>query len=275
MELKDILLLLGGAILGYLVQIAGDRWRNVSDEYELWVDLASSSIETKEDGLGNQLEYVWKGRVVEHPHVVDLYIWSAGKRDITSDQFDGSRPLTFQLGVPIMGELEGSKFAAMEETAREIDSAGTVKIGPSIIRKRMAGHYRFITDGNPTLTTSNPVANLAQVSTAESYTMTPLRRSLAPLGDRFLNSGIVSLIVTGIAVSAVLGIQRQMHLSDAEIPDIVVFCLWVGLGITVLLGAAGGVVKALTSTSPRRVRRALRVLRRSLSNRRESVRSVV
>ncbi len=265
MELKDILLLLGGAILGYLVQLLGDRWRNVSDDYELWAELVSSSIETREDGIGAQLEYVWDGRTVQHPHVADLYIWSVGKRDITSDQFDAGRSLTFQLGVPIVGELDGSSFAAMEETRATVSSTGSVVMGPSIIRKRMAGHYRFITDGEPTLETSNPVADLA-VGAIGHHTSTSLRRTLKLLGGPLLKGGGVVVGLSGFVLLICLLSADQVGSSSVPVLQPIVNVVAVAMLLGGFIAAAGIVLVSLADAPPRRVRRAVRILRRSLGD---------
>ena len=52
MDWTDLGLLVAGAILGYLVQVIGDGWRNVSDDHELWADLRSTTLEAQPGSVG-------------------------------------------------------------------------------------------------------------------------------------------------------------------------------------------------------------------------------
>ncbi|KZE89102.1 hypothetical protein AVP41_01893 [Microbacterium sp. TNHR37B] len=267
MEFSDILLLVGGAVLGYLVQVVGERWRNVSDEYELWADARALSLEARGKGIGAELEYTWKGRSVQRPHLVDLYFWSAGKRDITSDQFDGGRSLEIRLGVPVVSELEGNKFALLDETAVQVDPQGTLVVSPSIIRKRMASHYRFITDGAPTLAAVNPIANLAAVRSvsADKRASTRLKRALGRVGSILIGVGIVGSLVylfglmfwgIGSAIGLLPEISTDFGRALTTWYPIVFFPVFLG----------GVLLAALSDTVSRRAGHALRVVRRSLGD---------
>ncbi|HBR88788.1 MAG: hypothetical protein CMH38_14520 [Microbacterium sp.] len=270
MDWTDLGLLVAGAILGYLVQVIGDGWRNVSDDHELWADLRSTTLEAQPGSVGDRLEYTSNGKRVLHPHLVDFYFWSAGKKDITSDMFDDGRSLEINFGVPIVSELEDGSLASIDETAVVTDPMGSVVVDPSIIRKRMASHYRFITDGAPIITTVNPIANVSEVRSATVQLRQPSgRRQFAHRVGQFLTVGAFAVPLALIVVLMVWGIGGSIGwlpklAEDAVSPASLTWLLIIFFTMFI----AGVVTTTMSGTLSRRPRHAVRVLRASLSNKR-------
>ncbi len=267
MDFKDFALLIAGAVLGYLVQVLGDHWRNVPDEFELWVEFRAISLESQASGIGSGLEYRLNGKPVAHPHLVDFYFWSAGKRDITTDQFDSYRSLELSFGVPIVSELEDTRFVHHEETTMVVDPSGAVVVDPSIIRKRMASHYRFITDGMPRIETVNPIANLSQVRSGGLELKEPsaLRRAGYRVGQTLtIGAFIVPLFL--LFAFVVWGVGGNAGWLPALPRDEMRAALpWVGLGFLTML-VAGVFLTMKSQTISRRAKHALNVVRKSLGD---------
>jgi len=265
-DFKDFALLVVGAILGYLVQVLGDRWRNVSDEFELWVEFRAISLEPA-SGIGSGLEYRLNGKPVAHPHLVDFYFWSAGKKDITTDQFDSHRSLELNLGVPIVSELEDTRFVNLDETAIIVDPSGAVVVDPSIIRRRMASHYRFITDGVPRVDTVNSIANLSRVRSGGLELKEPsaLRRTGYRVGQTLtISAFIVPLVLLIGFVLWSLGGEAgwlppwPRDGARAVLP-------WIGAGFLTMF-VAGVFLTIKSQTVSRRAKHALNVIRKSLGD---------
>src|SRR6266567_2498443 len=57
-------------------------------------------------GVREDLELLHQGKPLSDPHVVEVLLVNAGRRDIPSSAFDRQRPLEFWLGAPIVGVLQ-------------------------------------------------------------------------------------------------------------------------------------------------------------------------
>jgi hypothetical protein len=100
------------------------------------------------------------GEVLSDPHIVEVYLVSRSRSDISRDSFDGGKPLILDLGSPII--------ALASETVEPF-AGPTVFVGPRLIRKREVVTFTALIDGaGATLTCRNPPANVALRKDARS-----------------------------------------------------------------------------------------------------------
>lgn len=160
-NLEQLAFLVIGAVLGVGAQWIVDYFRRDEiEDFELWVQVESSSQKAEGIGRLNTGLSIHAGdTVVEDPYVVEIDVWGVGKKDIRSEQCDGQN-LAFKLNVPIISELAGSTEGNIESARFSWSDDGVVSLAPSLVRARVAKRYRFLTDGQPQLEWTNPVADL-------------------------------------------------------------------------------------------------------------------
>lgn len=110
--------------------------------YSLPISIPLLSLPPRPD-----LEVIYKGQSLQHPHTVMVNLINSGRRDISSGSFDQQKPIVLDIGVPIV-DLLG------EERHRELVVDGTaVKIPPRLIRRREEISISLLCDGQrPSLT---------------------------------------------------------------------------------------------------------------------------
>lgn len=205
---ESILLLLIGAVVGLVGQLIIDYFRRpVAEDFELWVDVHHAS--QKAEGIGRlktNLSIRSGDREVQDPYVVDFYVWGVGKKDIRSEQFDGSS-LKFNLNVPIISELQGSTQGNVESARFSFNEGGVVSLAPSLVRSRVAKRYRFLTDGKPRLEVTNPVADLKVYNLDEQWEKPSKDRVIA----KWLARTMLVLTVLVFLAAIVFSIVRAIN----------------------------------------------------------------
>jgi hypothetical protein len=95
------------------------------------------------------------GRLLADPYVVQVHLVNEGRRDIPSAAFDQQRPLTLDVGAPI---LEILKATGSPECEVPVTIQGTsVQIGPALIVRRQRMAFSLLVDGSaPRLTCPLP-----------------------------------------------------------------------------------------------------------------------
>ncbi|MFS0853667.1 hypothetical protein [Microbacterium sp. 179-I 3D4 NHS] len=220
MDWTGILWTAVGAVLGVAAQLLVDRMRHTHDDYELWCDVLPWG-DMRERGLDQP----------SGAPVVDLFLWNAGRRDITEDQFDRGRPLVIHLGTRILGTLPGGHWIKVSPESVSIHPEGTIQIAPGLLRRGMVVHLRLAVSAFPSLSFDNPIAHVAEV------------RSAVDLPPHRLSSRVQSVIgwAAIVAVGAALGfayglIARGGGYPWLPFPDEVQFVL-AGVIVAIPVGA--------------------------------------
>ncbi|QYM76182.1 hypothetical protein [Leucobacter luti] len=273
--IKDVLLLLAGALIGYIVQVLGEKIRHVGDDYELWADLRAVSLKAKSHNALADLEYRWRDKLVDNPHVVDVYFWSAGKRDITADMFGGNT-VAFDLKVPLLGELTDGEYRHIAEGSFVASEDGKLTMHPMLIRHNGVYHARFVTDGRPTHHVRAEIANVEAIRSVsrEKRFPTALNLRLSRIGGVVFKLAFSSFLII-LAALVVWGWIWEVEAFSESFRDagqgiIRAASVW-GLPISLLSFLLGAFLRSRGSTISRRARRAVRELRKSLKDKRALV----
>jgi hypothetical protein len=132
--------------------------------------LATQSLGSVEPG---SVTVAYQGMPVTNPWVVTLDVWSVGRRDIRSSDFDDGRSLRFDLGAEIKATLDTTtRFGAL--TA---GYPGWVELSPCLIRRGHVLTVVALTDGPPTLTYRNPLVDIEIRQARESASTLDLLRA--------------------------------------------------------------------------------------------------
>jgi hypothetical protein len=110
-----------------------------------------------------------RGQAIDDPHLITLTIASRSRKDIRVGDFDEGKPLLFRFGVPIVAV---KCFAFDNQSAPELGPnlvtsgahgapSQTIQIKPSLIRKGRWCRLHLLTEGPPSLTCENPIADVA------------------------------------------------------------------------------------------------------------------
>lgn len=160
----EIFLWLLGIPTGIFATWLYDRFRNRTEDAALWID---GELVSTPDSMASSLELGLttldeNGTTVTAPVVIDLYLWSAGRKDIQRNLFDDSEPLLIPLNAKVIRELGGGRKVAADRALVSVDSGG-VRVDPSLVRKEIAIHWRLLLDGIPSFRpeeVDNPIADL-------------------------------------------------------------------------------------------------------------------
>lgn len=203
------------AIVGLVLTLGGwlFTWIRSSRRWplhELWYEIDAEPIARRE-GLAGQIRVTVDDRPVADPHTVILHIWSTGRSDIPSTKFDGGEPITFNLGVPIVGNVE---FASAEEDSRVYpDQSGptTLEIRPGLIRRTLRLEARFLTDGAPQLSVRHALTDTTIQSVADAETEEDRRF----LWTRILAAFFMFVPLLGIVAGFVLQLLGLQDVIDS------------------------------------------------------------
>ncbi|QKJ20248.1 hypothetical protein [Microbacterium hominis] len=108
------------------------------------------------DSLKDAVRISFRDHQLADPYLLRLELHSRSRADIASAQFDGARPLRFELGrsaIPLSQADDDSPIAV-----ELVDSALEVK--PDLIRKGARANVIVLTDGKPEMTVDNPLINI-------------------------------------------------------------------------------------------------------------------
>ena len=151
-----------GAIVAAVVVPIG-IFRRQSPKRELWYSVTSFSfLSSKIPELSARVSVQLDGKPLTDPHVTTFRLWSTGRGDIPSANFDGGKPIIFNLGtrfLSLVGQVEKDEHA---DVIVRIDGSGTFSVGPALVRKSYATELRVVTDGPPKddVALTNPLVDI-------------------------------------------------------------------------------------------------------------------
>jgi len=242
----QIVLLVGGAVLGVVVTRLSDKWFSPLGE-ELWVDYSATSLTMAHaQVLAPEVTYRVGDRELAQPYRTRVFVWRVGTKDVRGDAF--SDDLVLRLGVPVIeSTLQSNELVSEAKVAFDVtDDDATITIAPSLVRPDFVAEYQFISDGLPKIQAHSPVADVKVTSFySESRNRNRVGPVLATVGGVLLAGGLVTTITLAV-VSKVS--------ADQSVAGPLVFTL-PGMFLGILLLAAASEI------SPRRARMARRALR--------------
>lgn len=138
-------------------------YRRQSPKRELWYSVTSYSfLSSRIPELSARVTVQLDGKPMADPYVTTFRLWSTGRADIPSANFDGDKPLIFNLGtrlLSLVGQREKDEHA---DVMVRIDESGTFSVGPVLLRKSYATELRVVTDGPPKddVVLTNPLVDI-------------------------------------------------------------------------------------------------------------------
>ena len=157
-------------ILGVVATFVVERQGKLRRDYELWAWESNDSLSKSDIGASrDHLQYVVNGRTVADPYEVSVDVWANGKKDLPAAVFN-SRDARIELGVPIVGVLAHSEASTEETSISLAEEEGVIRIHPSVVRRGMAAHWRFLTDGKPDMKLLSAPLDTDFTSWRETYT---------------------------------------------------------------------------------------------------------
>lgn len=241
--------LLAGAALGVILQFLFDRWRHTASDYELWAECLSAPYVSHVAIPASPIEFSVSGASVTNPHITDIWVWAAGKRDVDRRMFDDSH-VDVHLGVPIVGYFAPSPDGNIGATKAESMPNGIIRISPSLVRKRFAYHRRVVTDGVPRVTFTSEVPNLDTLSYLDELRDPPTWRRA---------TRVVLLLIGGLGL---LGFVTTFALAMLQHGSAHLTAVLFALTATAAIAGFG--FPPLLDGAGRRANRARRVLRKSI-----------
>ncbi|NWL26632.1 hypothetical protein DM794_06085 [Paenarthrobacter ureafaciens] len=192
-----IVALLGGlaALIAIFVTLYVHRREHPRREFS-WEARFSPLVAHRVHGLP-KLSVVYDGRPVPDPHLVTIEIASTGRADIPSSSFDGQKPILFQLGVPILDEIE--QTASTDIVSARLDfvpGGSTIELGPSLLPKRFSIRASYLCEGSPTC---QPKIELAEINIRKGS-----RQASAELNRTLLCLALIMIGILGIVALFVL-----------------------------------------------------------------------
>lgn len=200
METSALVLGLAGIVLPIAAAFVVYRLQN--PRRQLRWSLHSESLTPKgHPGIEDRLSLSVDGAVITDPHIVLLNIWSTGKLDIRSDAFDQRKPLTFNFDLARVGEHYETNVEGVDDDAL-VMSGNQVQLHPTLLRRGFSATVRLFTAGSPSVSATNPIADveLVEVPVSPVPTWVRLRRwttRLIALSAGLVLASVV-LLVSGL-----------------------------------------------------------------------------
>jgi hypothetical protein len=112
--------------------------------------------------VAEEIEVRLEGKILAHPHVVNIELTSRGRMDIPRSAFDGDKPICLNIGAPIIKclSVKTSPEDRSEPPVKTYDSK--LMIGPCLIGKRETISVSLLVDG-PDPCLGHPAQSLVDV----------------------------------------------------------------------------------------------------------------
>jgi hypothetical protein len=228
-----------GALVAAVVVPIG-IYRRQSPKRELWYSVSSYGfLSSQIPELSARITVHLDGKPLADPHVTTFRLWSTGRADIPSADFDGGKPLIFNLGtrfLSLVGQREKNEHA---DVMVRINESGTFSVGPVLLRRTYGTELRMVTDGPPKeeVVLTNPLVDI-EVRRVED---------LEALSRQRAKNAWVKLIVAGLL--AVLATLSQVLRIDTP---------WSFLILVLLIASTAWASSDLWGNRATRLRKAFR-----------------
>jgi hypothetical protein len=126
--------------------------------------LAVAPLVQRVSGSSVQLKVLLNNAEVRDPHFAKLYFENPGKRDISSNLFDGGRALTFTLDaklIQILGVASNQRNAEAFFTQNVVATENAIEIRPCLVRAGASYCLDLLLDGSPESGCESPLIDVA------------------------------------------------------------------------------------------------------------------
>lgn len=144
--------------------------------------LSDTPLVTKRQDLSEELKVTYGQRQLDSPRVVSVQLVSRGRRDIAREAFDDGKPLSLDLGTPIVECVKVTTSPQDRSDPAWTLDGSRLQIGPSHFGRRQTTVFSLLVDG-------------------QSPQITPPRQSLIDvriehgIGESFLRAPILFILV--------------------------------------------------------------------------------
>ncbi|MEV8318406.1 hypothetical protein AB0Q95_30025 [Streptomyces sp. NPDC059900] len=213
----------GGLTTGFFAGWATLRAANPKRQLDYWMS-AKTNLLKAADGAGSSLEVHHAGGTLTDPHVLQIKMINKGRRDISSDHYDGGLPIRLDVGVQIVELLKlASEPSSLHLPTGTIDGTA-LKIGPSLIAKRQTITSSVLVDGSgPEITCR---ASLQDVDVREGRDHAR-RQTAVTAGGTVLGLGLSVVLALVAPLTMVAAWRPTMGL---VVLGIVTAGIWAGAG---------------------------------------------
>jgi hypothetical protein len=128
--------------------------------YSLLSDTALLTEGAREKA-GPDLQVALGGEALDDPHVVSIRIECKGRRDIRMEDFQGTKPLTLDVGVKILKMLSPVSDEEAELNIKTHSEDRAIAIGPGHIKNGQSITFDLLTNGGVNLHCNSPIADVA------------------------------------------------------------------------------------------------------------------
>jgi hypothetical protein len=128
--------------------------------YSLLSDTALLS-ESAREKAGSDLQVTLDGQKLDDPHVVSIRVECKGRRDIRLEDFQGSKPLTLDVGVKVLKILSLVGDEETELNVKTQSGNSAIAIGPGHIKNGQSISFDLLTNGEAKLRCNSPIADVA------------------------------------------------------------------------------------------------------------------
>ena len=196
----------------------------------------------------DDLRITYHDTVLSDPYVVSFRIENRSRRDISSKDFDESKPLAFEISADIIGFVGGDRSIENPAKGLQIEN-NKIKIGPTLITQRQVIACDLLVDGPPQLKCESPLIEVTvREETPEDVSAQRSRKNILKASTVVFFAGIIILILWFIPMS--------QNVADAF--------GWVVVGLLLIAGVAMVIVLEESYTIAKyTARRKLSNLRRS------------
>lgn len=180
----------------------------------------------------SRLRVIYGNYHVPNPRIVTIRLTARGRKDICSSDFSQDKPLTFDLGRPVINVF------VSDDTAQEVTTAhaNTVEFGPTLIRKGQNFWFTILVDGIVrNVTCYNPLVDIEVKGRNESD-----ERRIRFVMTAAFSSTFLAGIVPSIAL--VLLLKSNQKVSAALTVTIFILLIIVEAATGYILGRITGYV---------------------------------
>jgi DNA-binding beta-propeller fold protein YncE len=198
------------AAVVFLRAVFGREGRQPDDRLLVYSAIATPFLADQIASLENSdLQVLYRNRTVTTPYLVSFSLLSKSREDIRREDFDGGRPLAFDLGTPITGLLDASVPDTKDRAADwyKIDG-NSILIGPVLIRPGQSIRLKLLTQDSPDIDCHSNIAGAdvmkEEAASGKRWSRSDKRwRAAAAIVALLAASNIATVFLSQRAVSSV------------------------------------------------------------------------